>query len=495
MASSSDGRMSPSLTLADKWERCEEVESEESDKESEATDAIVEKDVGIQQTRSGKGRGQASDLVYATRNPGSKKKTRTTPCFATRAEAVKAVGELKDKMEPEYEAIVLERLQADPLVRDLPRAPKDFSKAVAKRAYWVCSYMTGHYPKRMVVMKSGKKGVEWTPACVKCPVDNASRAVLCKEVDSTQPLCLSHGAVCRDHGNNPQTCMSCNLGKKRTWFCSTDCGTMLDNPRRISQGGTGLCPNCDPVDQAKRQKRELDKAAKTKQPASFTSREQFFAIANDEHFPDLYHESIGGVTCDETVGTGASKRRGDLATRLVDERCGTEFMHLDECDEAPHLKGKNCYSRDGVLGKLSGHMHDLGARAIPAEDATYIEENPLTPDEMSGKVQNAKTRNVARVLNKVLTQQQAQMIPIRVLSVGVDAYTDSTGKKHPSAFVKYNNDKGEIRICTNPKEWAHRVRCFVREKTKLLELGASGPSIVHVRLFYNGSDRESGLDK
>ena len=33
----------------------------------------------------------------------------------------------------------------------------------------------------------------------------------------------------------------------------------------------------------------------------------------------------------------------------------------------------------------------------------------------------------------------------------------------------------------------------MREKKKLLEMGASGASIVHVRLFYNGSDRETGL--
>ena len=230
------------------------------------------------------------------------------------------------------------------------------------------------------------------------------------------------------------------------------------------------------MDQAKRQKRELDKAAKTtktKQPANFTSREQFFAIANDEHFGDLYSESIGGVACDETLGAGASARRADLATRLVDERCGTEFMHLDECDEAPHLKGTKCYDRDGVLGKLSGHMHDIGARAISKEDAAYIEDNPLTTEEMSGQVQNAKTRNVARVLNKVVTQQEARMIPIRVLSVGVDGYTDSTGKKHPSAFVEYTNDKGEKRIRTDPEEWEHRVGCFVREKKKLLETGSN----------------------
>ena len=138
-------------------------------------------------------------------------------------------------------------------------------------------------------------------------------------------------------------------------------------------------------------------------------------------------------------------------------------------------------------------MHDIGARAISKEDAAYIEDNPLTTEEMSGQVQNAKTRNVARVLNKVVTQQEARMIPIRVLSVGVDGYTDSTGKKHPSAFVEYTNDKGEKRIRTDPEEWEHRVGCFVREKKKLLELGATGPSIVHVRLFYNASDRETGL--
>lgn len=61
MASSSDGRMSLSLRLADKWERCEEVESEESDKESEATE---EKKVRVCQIPSGKWYGRVGDLVH-----------------------------------------------------------------------------------------------------------------------------------------------------------------------------------------------------------------------------------------------------------------------------------------------------------------------------------------------------------------------------------------------------------------------------------------------
>lgn len=300
--------------------------------------------------------------------------------------------------------------------------------------------------------------------------------------------------------------MTCNNGKNLNHFCRTRCGTILAPDRRKSSGGSGLCATCDPVDQAKKRKREAEKieknekaakaakGAKTTSYISYTSREQFFAIANEEHFPELDHKSIGGVTCDSTIGTGSSQRRADLATRLVDPRSGEEFMHLDECDEAPHLKGKNCYDRDGVLGKLSGHMHDIGAPALSPEDAAYIDDNPLTPEEMSEETQNAKTRNVARVLNKMLSRQEAKMIPVRVLSVGVDAYTDGSGKKHPSAFVEYRSAKGEKLIRTNEEEWAHRVECFVREKKKLLALGTTGPSIVHVRLFYNGSDRDTGLD-
>jgi hypothetical protein len=485
--------LSPSL-----WPPEEEKEPESEPTEPSQPQEEEEKQVGIRRKPSGKWYSDVADTAHSALNPGSKKrKNRYTPCFATRSEAVKARAELKSQIQKEYEAIVLERVQADPLVKDLPRAPDDLSTAVAKQAYWVCNYKTSFVPKRMVVVMHGKQGLTWIHACVHCPADKATMAVMDKRVVATQPSCIAHGGKCI-HEAKPGNCNICQKEKleqgQLNAFCSECRLTCLGSRRRISAGGSGLCDVCNPVDQAKRQKRELDKAAKTKQPASFTSREQLFAIANDEHFPELHAESIGGVTCDVVIGTGASRRRADLATRLVDERCGTEFIELDECDEAPHLKGKNCYDRDGLLGKLSGHMSDLGAPAISPEDAAYVEDNPLTKDEMSGAVQNAKTRNVARVLTKVLTQQKAHMIPIRVLSVGVDGYTDSTGKKHPSAFVEYTNDKGEKRIRTKPEEWDHRVRCFVREKRKLLELGAYGPSIVHVRLFYNGSDRGSGLD-
>ena len=112
----------------------------------------------------------------------------------------------------------------------------------------------------------------------------------------------------------------------------------------------------------------------------------------------------------------------------------------------------------------------------------------MTEEERNGTVENAKTRLLKRITNKVLTGQQASMCPVRILSVGVDAYTDSKGKKHPSAFIEYRNEKGDKRLETRPEEWEKRVECFVREKKKLLKLGATGPTVVHVRLFYNGWD-------
>ena len=182
------------------------------------------------------------------------------------------------------------------------------------------------------------------------------------------------------------------------------------------------------------------------------------------------------MRCDQVVGTGSSRRRPDLATPYLDERHPPgeqDVLHLDECDESPHNKGKKCYDRDGVLGKLSGEFSDMGAPAISVEDGNYIDANPFTDAERSGEVQNAKTRNVARILTKV-ARQKANMIPIRILSVGVDGYTDCFGKKHPSAFVEYRGEKDEKLIRTEPVEYEHRIKCHVREKKKLLEIGAGG---------------------
>ena len=87
-----------------KEDRC--VAVEEENKESEERGAVEtgseEKEVGIRANRpSGKWRGQVSDTAHAALHAGAKQKRRYTPCFATRAEAVKALAELRDKVEQE----------------------------------------------------------------------------------------------------------------------------------------------------------------------------------------------------------------------------------------------------------------------------------------------------------------------------------------------------------------------------------------------------------
>jgi hypothetical protein len=224
---------------------CQSADSE-ADDGSEATEAVVENEVGIQQRPSGKWCGLVNDTVHAALNPGSKYKSRCTPRFATRAEAVKARGELKAKVEQEYEAIILERLQADPLVRELPRGPKDLSTAVAKRAHWVCNCNTGHYPKRMVMAKRGKQDFQWQLACVHCPVNDASLAITDKRVVAEQPSCAAHGGVCK-HERRPAQCYQCQetSGKKSAALCSYCEKNVLNRKRQTTAGGNGLCPNCE----------------------------------------------------------------------------------------------------------------------------------------------------------------------------------------------------------------------------------------------------------
>ena len=471
--------------LQERKRRWQEANVEEDDDDEEDGDEDADEyNVGIYQVKTtGKWRGKVSDIVYSVTHPGVKK-TRSTPCFVSKQLAIQERAKLYKQVHDEYDAIVMERVRADPLTRDLEKGPDDVSTANPRKAYWVCSGHTNYYPTRMVAIKGGRQKFKWQKACIKCDIDNASAANAESNNVSPIPVCNAHGARCK-HENPTHTCMTCNIGKKRMHFCSADCGVMIDAKRRISKGGSGFCSSCDPVEKAKRQKAGNE---------IFVSKEQFFAIENERHFPELEAESVDGVVCDSTIGTGASRRRTDLATCLVDPRSSTEFVQIDECDEAPHLRGGKCYDRDGVLGKLSGHFSDLGAPSIPKEEADQLDSTPLTDEERSGKIQNAKTRLLQRITNKVLTEQKATMCPVRILSVGVDAYTDSNGKKHPSAFIEYTNENGDKRLKTRPEEWEKRIKCFVREKKKLLRLGAEGPTVVHVRLFYNGCDSESGLD-
>ena len=244
MASTTDDRLSPSLRFADACERCEDVEN---DVESKATEEETEEtEIGIQQSSSGKWYGQVSDIAHYALNPGGKKKQRSTPCFTSRSQAIKARSELKAKIKQEYEAIILAKVKADLLVKDLPRAPEDLSTAVPKKAYWVCSDKTKHVPKRMVVKKNGKQGLQWTLACVHCPDDKASRAEMDKRVVATTPSCTAHGGVC-DHGRNPGSCRGCqeDSTKQMPKLCSLCKKTRLNRKRQVTAGGNGLCPHCE----------------------------------------------------------------------------------------------------------------------------------------------------------------------------------------------------------------------------------------------------------
>ena len=248
MAPTADDRLSPSLRFADECERCEDVENDVESKETEEeVEEVEETEVGIRQRPSGKWYGQVNDTAHAALNPGGKsKKQRNTPYFATRSEAIKARAELKAKIKQEYEAIILPKVKADPLVKDLARAPDDLSTAVPNQAYWVCSNKTKHVPKRMAVMKNGKEGFQWTVACVHCPDDKALKARTDKRVVATTPSCTAHGGVCK-HGKYPGSCRGCQeeTTKQMPSLCSHCKKTHIARKRQVTAGGNGLCPHCE----------------------------------------------------------------------------------------------------------------------------------------------------------------------------------------------------------------------------------------------------------
>lgn len=245
---SSAASLSPSLRLAEEWARCEEAEEEET---SEAQEE--ESHIGIQQSSSGKWYGQVNDTAHAALKEASgskrksKRKMRVTPHFATRSEAVKALAQLKAQIKQEYEAIILPRVQADFLVKDLPRAPVDPSTAVRNKAYWVCNSNTKFLPKRMVVVKQGKKRIGWGQACIHCPIDNSKQANMDKRVVATQPSCIAHGGVCK-HGRYPGHCRGCqedNPGNQMLRLCNHCQKNGLYRKRQTTAGGNGLCAACE----------------------------------------------------------------------------------------------------------------------------------------------------------------------------------------------------------------------------------------------------------
>ena len=217
---------------------------------AKSSHGVVSLPTGIRKRPSGKYYGEVRDSVHAARNPGSKSKTRVTTVFATVEEAVEALDELKATMQSEFDAIVLDRVANDPLVRDLEQAPDNPSDATPRRAYWRCSQNTRFEPKRMVAIKSAgdKQGFHWYAACVHCPPDDASRSMTGKRTANEEPACLAHGAKC-PHGYAPGSCMECTHGIAGKPippnFCSQGCGVVINRKRQRTTGGNGLCPSCE----------------------------------------------------------------------------------------------------------------------------------------------------------------------------------------------------------------------------------------------------------
>ena len=285
---------------------------------------VVSLPTGIYKKRSGKYIGEVGDSVHAARNPGSEQKHRYTALFATVEEAVEARDEMKATMQSEFNAIVLDRVAKDPLVRDLEEGPDDAADATPRRAYWRCNHNTSFEPKRMVAVKSGKQGFKWIAACLHCPPDDASMSMTNKGTVNEEPACIAHGARC-PHGRSPGKCMECTHGiagkPLPPHFCSQGCGIIIGRKRQRTTGGNGLCCNCE-----ERLKREAIEAG---DPDSLPRRSQ--------RWEDTFFEKMLPLVTDAKGEVVPYEERDDFKNMLGSNKqrrigeCDTEHQRRPDC--------------------------------------------------------------------------------------------------------------------------------------------------------------------
>ena len=238
---------------------------------------------------------------------------------------------------------------------------------------------------------------------------------------------------------------------------------------------------------------------KNKKLKTCVSKEQFVAIANELALPELQAEAVERPECDATVGTGASLRRADMGWTLADAALQQNFKLINECNEGGpmgHQSGAGCYDADGIAGKFSGHMHDLGAPANSKIAGGWLDPQKLTDEEAFGTSETHATKKMRRLTDATL-EQAPHMMPIRIVALHVDEYIDCHEVMHGSAFQHYRigggkETSGEKRLRTRP-DFEHRHACNVRELRRLIALGASGQCLYYLELFKNGCDPETGL--
>ena len=258
------------------------------------------------------------------RSAKGKGRARYTAVFSDLSACVAAREELVAEMQEKKATILHEMAQDLPHTRNLPLCPTQAADARPKTAYYGEARALELRPKRFVRVASGSKGFFWGSCCQHGVGSEACTQQAKRHAKGEEPIfCGKHGGVC-PHGRRLDLCDVCtpNMDGDRNLKCSVCRTKQLKCYRLRTQGGSGVCAECERRVEAER---AAEQAAKDGKAPTSAKKQKF---VREHELKMLERLVCAGYI--ESFAKGIAPQPGEFLREVyVDHRCalGSEFAH------------------------------------------------------------------------------------------------------------------------------------------------------------------------
>ena len=224
------------------------------------------------------------------------------------ATAKKALDAVRAKLLAKYDLDMATLAAADPLTKNLTRAPSDLLQAEKGVVYWNVTRKSemrpAHTPYRVVRMGN----TSYYPACETL---GCATKVERSGKHGKDTHCLLHGGGC-PHNKTWVLCRECNVNVTQVKRCCSVCGIGIDGKRKVAKGGNGLCTACET-----HQRAEAADAGAAPPPAS----KRWEDVVLDALIPQVKDKDTGVPFAFEMrdsmthmLGSSSKRRRGECDT-------------------------------------------------------------------------------------------------------------------------------------------------------------------------------------
>jgi hypothetical protein len=164
--------------------------------------------------------------------------------------ALAAVRVKQKPLDKKYEATDVFRA-ALKAVEGLPPSPGDIEEAEFGKVYRHQDHNNKFLPYGAVVVRGGKRGLVWAPACAHVDPETGATWTCGQKAKYAQKgekprFCVRHGGRCA-HSSSWFTCRECNPKAAQGANNCGSCAKRISRGRLPSNGGSGYCCDCEPV--------------------------------------------------------------------------------------------------------------------------------------------------------------------------------------------------------------------------------------------------------